>query len=356
MAPTPQQMQNKRIQRLSGKQPKARVQRYLKSQEPKLVEDARTVLLLKGIRCSDAMSTVLKDLKTIMAPHSKLLSKKNQILPFEDEGMTSLEFLTTKNDASLFAVASHNKKRPNNLVIGRTFDHRVLDVVELGITQYKSLADYKEAPKKRAGSKPLMLFSGDKWHLESSYRKLQNLLVDFYKGDPCKKMILSGVDHVITFTIADSPQQHLHNNDIAIPPTIHMRTYFVKLKKHPEDGSTPVPYLIPSGPDMDFKLRRNQFASPDMWKIAVKQPKELRPKKTKNQKTNIFGETIGRLHLERQDINQLGGKKTKALRVAEKLEADEEKKRVEEELEREKSHMSKEFEQTYGFKEDEMEE
>ena len=77
---------------------------------------------------------------------------------------------------------SHSKKRPNNLVIGRTFDRHILDIVELGILRYKSLADYKQAPKKRVGSKPLMVFLGEKWELGEQYKKLQNLLVDFYRG------------------------------------------------------------------------------------------------------------------------------------------------------------------------------
>ena len=81
---------------------------------------------------------------------------------------------------------------------------------------------------------------------------------------------------------------------------IHQRTYYMKLKKDPQGGSAPVPYLTPSGPDMDFKIRRTQFASPDLWKLAMKQPQGIKAKKKKNQTTNVFGETIGRLHLDKQ--------------------------------------------------------
>ena len=37
-------------------------------------------------------------------------------------------------------------------------------------------------------------------------------------------------------------------------PIIHQRTYYMKLKKDPKGGKAPVPYLTPSGPDMDFKV------------------------------------------------------------------------------------------------------
>jgi len=87
----------------------------------------------------------------------------------------------------------------------------------------------------------------------------------------------------------------------------------------------------------------------------MKQPKQNKVKKVKNHKTNLFGETIGRLHLEKQDIDKRGGKKSKALRIAHKVEKAEEMERIEKELESEKEQIDGEFKQTYGFDEEEME-
>ena len=87
----------------------------------------------------------------------------------------------------------------------------------------------------------------------------------------------------------------------------------------------------------------------------MKQPKQNRAKKVKNHKTNIFGETIGRLHLEKQDIDKMGGKKSKALRIAHKEEKAEEAQKLEAELDREKKQLEGEFRQVYGFDESEME-
>jgi ribosome production factor 2 len=36
---------------------------------------------------------------------------------------------------------SHNKKRPNNVVIGRTYEHKVLDMVEMGVLDATSIED-----------------------------------------------------------------------------------------------------------------------------------------------------------------------------------------------------------------------
>jgi len=358
MAPTQAQQKSARAKVLAGgKQPKARTQRYLKSIEPQLREGAKRTLLLKGIKCSQAMGNLLKDMRAMQAPNAKLLSKKNQIVAFDDiEGQQSLEFLTTKNDCALFALASTNKKRPNNLVMGRTFDHQILDMVELGILRYKSIQDYGgSVPKKRIGSKPLMLFLGDLWQHDSNCKKMQNLLIDFYRGDVVSKLVVSGIDHLLVF-VATQPQEENSNPNIRTDPKliIHQHTYFCKLKKNPDDPTSkvPVPYLIPCGPDTTMQIRRTQFAEQDLWNLSLKQPQGLKKKKKKNKSTNIFGETIGRLHIEHQDVSKMGGRKSKALRRAEQTAKEEENAALEDELGREKEEMDGEFKQTYGFDEE----
>jgi ribosome production factor 2 len=349
MAPTEQQRKQSRLRQLAGgKAPKARVSRYLKKHvDAQIVEGAKSSLLLKGIRCSDNMHTLLKDIRSLNAPYAKLLTKNNVIVPFADEGQQSLEFLTTKNDCSLFAIASHNKKRPNNLCIGRTFDRKVLDIAELGIMRYKSLGNYAGNPKKRQGSKPMMLFVGDRWQLKPEYKRLQNLLIDFYRGDPIQKIVLSGLDHIMVFTTADDP-----NAADDAKPLIHQRVYYCKLKKNPNGGRAPVPYLTPSGPDMDFIVRRTEFATRDVWQFATKQPTTNKTKKKKNKTTNIFGETVGRLHLEKQEIDKMGGRKSKALRLSDKVQKEEDKAALHGELDKEEGEMAAEFKQASGFSEE----
>lgn len=95
----------------------ARVARALKAKEPKLVEGAKQLLVLRGPKTSERGVGALKDLALLKKPDVKLLQRKNDIRPFDD--VTSLEFLTEKNDSAAFLYASHNKKRPHNLVLVR---------------------------------------------------------------------------------------------------------------------------------------------------------------------------------------------------------------------------------------------
>jgi Brix domain len=54
-----------------------------------------------------------------------------------------LEFFAEKQDASLFVVGSHSKKRPNNLTFARMFDHKLLDMVEVAVSNYHSCKEFK---------------------------------------------------------------------------------------------------------------------------------------------------------------------------------------------------------------------
>lgn len=74
-------------------------------------------------------------------PDAISFSKKNTVHPFEDA--SSLEFWAGKNDASMFLMGQSTKKRPAGLIIARTFDSRLLDMCELGVDNFVSMAEFK---------------------------------------------------------------------------------------------------------------------------------------------------------------------------------------------------------------------
>lgn len=42
-------------------------------------------------------------------------------------------------------VDSHSKKRPHNLIFGRMFDHRLYDLLELGVEKFRSIKSFGSA-------------------------------------------------------------------------------------------------------------------------------------------------------------------------------------------------------------------
>lgn len=275
-----------------------RIERMLAEREPKIVENTKIVMLMKGHKTSNLIQKCLLDLNKLLAPHTKVLTKKNEILPFEDAN--SIEFLGSKNDCSLFALGSHNKKRPHNLILGRLYDNRLLDMIELGIDEetHQSLESVK-GPSKASGAKPLIIFQGDAWNYDPTFKKIENLLLDFFRGEKISKLSLRGIDNVISFSVTEDNK-------------IYMRGYFNKFTK--SGDKTPNADLIEMGPRMNFTLRRSQFANDELMKTALRRPKETMKKKVKNVNHSAMGHTMGRIHMEKQDLDNMNSRRVTALR------------------------------------------
>lgn len=82
---------------------------------------------------------------------------------------------------------SHSKKRPDNLVIGRTYDHHIYDLVEVGAENFKPMEsfsyDKKLAPKE--GSKPFIVFIGEGFEAVEELKHLKEVLLDLLRGEVC---------------------------------------------------------------------------------------------------------------------------------------------------------------------------
>lgn len=126
-----------------------------------------------------------------------MMHKKNNILPFED--ITPIEKFVYKFDAPLFIIALHSKKRPHNLVMGRTYERTLLDMVEFGVENYRGLKDFK-VPKIASGIKPLLIFNGELFENNHEYSRIKSLFVDMFQREAVQKIRLQGLEHVLSFT------------------------------------------------------------------------------------------------------------------------------------------------------------
>jgi len=288
--------------------------RILKAREPLTTENVKKSMFLKARNVNQMTTDALKDIYTLKKPEAVFMQKKNEMLPFEDA--TNLEKLLATKDTSLFAMGSNNKKRPNNLVMGRTFDRDILDLFEFGVENLKTMMEFK-TQKVSAMIKPILVFNGAKWNDSPKFRRLKNFFIDFFRGEPRDHVALQGLEHTLSFTATDTN-------------TILLRSYRVVMKK--SGRRTPRVELEEIGPRMDLKERRHKIAADDTFKQALRQPKALKKTTKKNQEKDELGTSFGRLHMERQNIGVLQTRKMKGLKsdkrkssVADTSEGSEEK-------------------------------
>ena len=141
---------------------------------------------------------------------------------------------------------------------GRTYDGHILDMIEFGVDpeSFRSMAEFT-TPKKAIGSKPLFIFQGSQWESDTLYGRVQNLLLDMFRGVKLDMLSLQGIDHAFVATVEDGK--------------IYLRVYSVSFRK--SGTKVPTVHLELSGPAIDLTVRRHQLGGDDMWKAACKQPK-----------------------------------------------------------------------------------
>jgi len=108
-----------------------------------------------------------------------LCKKAHDMSVFEDASL--VERASQKYDCSLFAVGSTQKKRPDNLAIGRVFDNHVLDMFEVGVENYKSAAAFKSVEHVTKDLKPILIFQGEPFENSDKHKRMKNLLIDFFQ-------------------------------------------------------------------------------------------------------------------------------------------------------------------------------
>ncbi|KAM3721980.1 Ribosome production factor [Dirofilaria immitis] len=279
-----------------------RGKRFLENRQPKIIENDKTAIIVKGGKTNQTVTDALADLYALKKPLAMRMKRRNPIYLFEND--VEMESFAMKYDTSLFLFGSNSKKHPNSLVMGRMYDYHVLDMVELQIENFVKSADFDTA-KIPVGCKPCIVLQGTEFEKDESMKRIGNLMVDWFRGAVIENICLQGLELVISLT--------------ALEQKIYLRVYRTCLKK--STGTSPRVELVEIGPRIDFGVHRNKFANESLFREAIKQPKQILAKKRKNTSTNVFGTELGRVHVGKQNIDGMQTKKMKALRGSKNMEA-----------------------------------
>ncbi|KAF2099566.1 Brix-domain-containing protein [Rhizodiscina lignyota] len=284
----------------------ARSKRALEKREPQVNENPRKTLFVRGEKCSQILQLAIADLCTIKKPLATKFNKKNQIRPFEDA--SSLEFFSDKNDASLLVFGQHSKKRPHSLTLVRTFNYKVLDMLELYLDpdSFRTMSQFKNS-KVGVGLKPMICFSGTIFEspTPNAYTMAKSLLLDLLKGQDVQSVDVEGLQFMIHISAGEEVEGQP-------APKIHIRFHKIKTKKSGQ--RLPRVEVEEIGPRLDFRVGRMKEAEAAVMKEALKKPRQLEPKTKKNIETDAMGDKVGRIHVGKQNIGNLQTRKMKGLK------------------------------------------
>ena len=281
--------------------------KFLLNREAKVVENEKFTVFIRCSSTCTKSSQVLTDFHHLKKPHAMFYGKqKQEVYPFEDP--TLVERLCRKNDASLFSVSKHSKKKPNSLICGRLYNGNILDMFEFLIEDIKPISNFLGNLPEGKGNKPLLVFAGDDYEKSKTTSRLRSFLIDYFRGIVTDKISLQGIKSVISFFL--------------VGDTLHMMPYAIKLAKSGASSeNTPRVELLETGPQVSFKVARSQLATDDLYQESLRRPKELMAKKKKNISTDYFKSQLGRVHMEKQDFSQLQLRKVKAYKHLESSNA-----------------------------------
>lgn len=145
----------------------------------------------------------MKDLHLLRGQEerSRLFMKKSHDMhPFENQG--PLEMFSNKQDCSLICFGSHQKKRPDNLVLGRIYDKRVLDMFEFGVENFKSMEEFAVNEVSRE-LKPIILFQGEHFEFSEKHQRIKNLLYELFHMNVLEEANIVEMKRVLVFNSLD---------------------------------------------------------------------------------------------------------------------------------------------------------
>ncbi len=201
------------------------------------------------------------------------------------------------------------------------------------------------------GAKPAFLFNGPEFETDETFKAFANLIIGTCTRSPCTCALVASAHGSIDFfrgTVVD----HVNLRGDApvivcsiVEGKIHFQQYSRKLLKSGTEvrslavvvraGLTlfrkhPRVELSEIGPEMVLSVRRTRLASPDLRKDALRQPPQLKQHKEKNKDTvrrsassepasltalqDAFGQRLGKVHMQRQDLNTMATRRFKAFK------------------------------------------
>ena len=90
------------------------------------------------------------------------------------------------------------------------FDFHLLDLLEVGVSNFRSLEEFHGAARSQVGNKPCFVFAGQEFETKTDYAALKSMILDIFRGRVVDRINLKGLDRVISVVAADGVVRFRH--------------------------------------------------------------------------------------------------------------------------------------------------
>jgi len=201
-----------------------------------------------------------------------------------------------------------------NLVLGSLFNNKILDMFEFEVTNYIPIEYFAKEVKVDSHQKPIIVFQGDVFETEFQFERLRKFFLDYFRVLDLEEVNITDLRRIIVISAGEDK-------------VIKFRSFQVEgsLCEYDLDNFS----LTEIGPSLNMNVRNIHLASEEMYKLSLRQPKELMAKKEKNIEKNLLGEKRGRIHMARQNLKAMALKKYKKILGKKRFEKKSKKETIE---------------------------
>jgi ribosome production factor 2 len=177
--------------------------KQLEKKAPQLVEGVKSAIFVKGQKASNIVQAFMRDLIQMRGdPEVSRVYMRTGHDMHPLENIVPLESMASKNDCGLFVFGNSQKKRPDNIVFGRTYDGKSLDLFEVGIENYKGIVDFAVADIPR-DLKPVILFQGEHFEFSEKHQRIKSIFYELFRQRDLKEANITELKRLLVFTSVD---------------------------------------------------------------------------------------------------------------------------------------------------------
>jgi ribosome production factor 2 len=201
-----------------------------------------------------------------------------------------------------------------DLILGSLFNNKILDMFEFEVTNYIPIEYFAKDVKVDSHQKPIIVFQGDVFETEFQFERLRKFFLDFFRVHDLEEANITDLRRIIVISAGENK-------------TIKFRSFQVEgsLTEYDLDNFS----LTEIGPSLNLNVRNIHLASEELYKLSLRQPKELMAKKEKNIEKNLLGEKRGRIHMAKQNLKTMALKKYKKILNKKRFEKKSKKEAIE---------------------------
>lgn len=175
-------------------------------------------------------------------------------------------------------------------MFGRIYDGDVLDMFELSLTRFdgeveKTLSEIDEAQKL------VFMAIGDAFEFNTDLLRIRNFLHDFMVQR--QKNVTVDIDNAVKYTF--------------VVQALNETTLQFNLYRYNKAADA----MEKMNVEFEGKIGRRKLADNDRYKKALEKPKKIKVKAKRNIEEDELGDTVGRIHVQQDNLKSLRIKKIK---------------------------------------------